>query len=239
MSAKPVDPKTRTVLAAKNSDLGPLVRQAARDDELLDHLLAGLTEKNETWRYNCFKAVYRLAQENPARVYPCWDQVAASLASDNGYHRAGAALLLPLLLPADKARRFDRIRRRYFALLDDESIVVARYVAQSAAAIAGHRPDLTPAIARVLLEVEGTHHRASRKELLKSDVIEALERLYPALSPAAQKKTMAFAQALAASSSPRTRKAAGRFQSALDRTRREPPHQVLLGKHRNENCRYQ
>jgi hypothetical protein len=223
MSAKPLDPKSRAVLTAKNSDLGPLVRQAARDDELLEHLSAGLTEKNETWRYNCFKAVYRLAQENPARVYPYWDRVAASLASDNGYHRAGAALLLPLLLPADEERRFDRIRRRYFALLDDESIVVARYVAQSAAAVAGNRPDLLPAIVRGLLGAETSHHTPSRKELLKSDVIEALERLFPALRPASRKKALAFVMAQVASPSPRTRKALRRFHSTLDRARRETP----------------
>jgi hypothetical protein len=213
MSDKPADPKTRAVLEKKNPDLDPLVRRAASDDELLDLLIAGLTEKNETWRYNCHKAVYRLSQKDPARVYPYWDRVAGLLASDNGYHRAGGALLLPLLLPADTERRFDRMRKRYFALLDDDSIVTARYVAQSAAAIAEHRPDLLPAIVRGLLEVEATRHPDSRKELLKSDVIEALERLYPALGPAARKTALAFAQAQAASSSPRTRKAAKRFQS--------------------------
>lgn len=170
---------SRAVLTAKNSDLGPLVRQAARDDELLEHLSAGLTEKNETWRYNCFKAVYRLAQENPARVYPYWDRVAASLASDNGYHRAGAALLLPLLLPA---------------------------------------------IVRGLLGAETSHHTPSRKELLKSDVIEALERLFPALRPASRKKALAFVMAQVASPSPRTRKALRRFHSTLDRARRETPY---------------
>jgi hypothetical protein len=149
--------------------------------------------------------------------------VAASLASDNGYHRAGAALLLPLLLPADEERRFDRIRRRYFALLDDESIVVARYVAQSAAAVAGNRPDLLPAIVRGLLGAETSHHTPSRKELLKSDVIEALERLFPALRPASRKKALAFVMAQVASPSPRTRKALRRFHSTLDRARRETP----------------
>jgi hypothetical protein len=220
MDEKPIDPKTQAVMVLKNPDLAPLVLRAARDDELLDLLLAGLTEKNETWRYNCHKVIYRLAQKNPARVYPYWDRVAGLLASDNSYHRAGAAILIPLLLPADKERRFDRVRRRYFALLDDESIVAARYMAQSAAAIAGHRPDLSPAIVRGLLGVETTHHPSSRKELLKSDVIEALGRLFPVLGPAVQKKALAFAQAQAASSSPRTRKAARQFQSALNRTRR-------------------
>jgi hypothetical protein len=205
----------KSILSAKNSDLGPLVRRAARDDQLLGLLLAGLSENNETWRYNCHKAVYRLARENPDRVYPHWDRVAGLLASDNGYRRAGGALLLPLLLPADRQRRFDRVRGRYFAALDDESIVVARYVAQSAAAIAGHRPDLQPAIVRRLLGVEASHHQSSRKELLKSDVIEALQQLFPALSPGMQKKALAFARAQAASSSPRTRKAVSRFQSAV------------------------
>jgi hypothetical protein len=217
MAEHDIDDAIRKVLSAKNLDRGPLVERSARDDGLLELLLDGLAEKNETWRYNCYKVVYRLAQNDPARVYPYWDRVAGSLASDNAYHRAGAALLLPLLLPADAGRRFDRVRSRYFALLDDESIVVARYVAQSAASIAMRRPDLLPALVRGLLGVEKTRHPASRKELLKFDAIEALERLLPSLSPAGRKKALAFARAQAQSSSPRTRKAAKRFQSAFDR----------------------
>ncbi len=224
MDENSIDAGTRTLLEAKNSDLEPLVRRAARDDGLLELLLAGLAEKNETWRYNCYKVVYRLAQSDPARVYPYWDRIAGSLASDNAYHRAGAVLLLPLLLPADTGRRFDRVRSRYFGLLDDESIVVARYVAQSAASITMRRPDLLPAVVRGLLGVENTHHPSSRRELLKSDVIEAMERMLPSLSPAGRKQALAFAKAQAQSCSPRTRKAAGRFQSALDRPSREPPH---------------
>jgi len=212
-----IDAAIRKVLAAKNSDLAMLVRRAAGDDGLLELLLAGLAEKNETWRYNCYKAVYRLAQNDPARVYPYWDRIAGSLASDNAYHRAGAVLLLPLLLPVDPGRSFDRVRSRYFALLDDESIVVARYVAQSAASIAMRRPDLLPAVVRGLLGVENTHHPSSRKELLKSDAIEALERLLPSLSPVGRRQALTFARAQAQSSSPRTRKAARRFLSALDR----------------------
>jgi hypothetical protein len=214
MRDESADPKIQAVLAAKNPDLASLVRRAARDDGLLELLLDGLAEKNETWRYNCYKAVYRLAQEDPARVYPYWDRVAGSLASDNAYHRAGAVLLLPLLLPADAERRFDRVRSRYFALLDDESIVVARYVAQSAASIAARRPDLLNAVVRGLLGIEKTRHPSSRKELLKSDAIEALERLLPSLSPVGRKQALAFAQAQAQSFSPRTRKAARRFLAA-------------------------
>jgi hypothetical protein len=203
-----VDPGVEAVLNTKSPELAQLVQRAAADGKLFEALFAGLEAKNETYRYNCYKVVYQVACEQPQAVYPYWDRLASLLDSDNALRRAAAVYLLPRLLSVDSGHRFDAVLPRYLALLADESIVAARYVAQNAAAVAALRPDLQERVVAALLAVRETPHTESRRDLLVSDVLEALNALYPRLGEQEQTAAARLARDYLACSSPRTRKVA-------------------------------
>jgi hypothetical protein len=197
------------ILGRREADLERVVQAACGDDELLEDLLAGLAAKEDTLRFNCFQALLALAGQQPSRLYPAWDSLVGLLASDNSYHRSIAVQIIPHLLIEDDAHRFEAIFDRYFGLLDDESVIAARYLAQNAGRIAKSRPDLRRRITERLLDVDETHHAPARKDLLKGDIVQALAEFFEEVED--QGKILAFVRQQVDSGSPRTRKAAKAF----------------------------
>jgi hypothetical protein len=190
---------------------------ALADRAAFDGILAGLVAKDDVYRYNCFQTLYRLGEEQPQALYPAWDYFVRLLDSDNSYHRSIGAQLLAVTVSAEAEsrgenraeNRLEGIFDRYFDLLDDDKIVTARQFAQHVGRIARARPELQPRITARLLAVDGTHHTDSRKDLLKGDVIAALDEFFD--ESAEQERILAFVEQQLACSSPRTRRAAQAF----------------------------
>lgn len=179
------------------------------DGQARQEILAGLTAKDDVYRYNCFQVVYQISQQEPRALYGEWDTFVEMLKSDNSYHRSIGAKLLANLAQIDVEGRLEAIFDDFFDLLDDEKIITARQFAQHAGRIAQAKPHLRARITERLLAVDKTHHQEGRKDLLKGDIIGALEELF-AGSPDPQ-RILDFVQQQLASSSPRTRKTAQAF----------------------------
>ncbi len=190
------------------------MRLALTDGGALDVLLDGMTSKEDTYRYNCFEVLLRISESRPQVLYPQWDHFVELLGSSNGFYRSMALRLIANLTGADEEERFETIFECYFELLDDEKVMVARYLAQSAKVIARRKPHLQARIAEKLLGIEQTHHTEGRKALIEADALEFLETFFEVLPN--KEGALAFAEGLLMSSSPKARKAA----------------QTFLGKHR-------
>jgi len=201
----------RVLADEKDPDLDQAAQLALADARFRAELLAGLTARNDVYRYNCFKVLLQVSEDQPSVLYPEWDRFVAMLDSDNSYHRSIGLMLIANLTPMDAAGRFESIFDRYFDLLDDEKVVTARYLAQHAGRIARAKPHLQAAIAERLLAVEGTHHEPGRKDLLKADVIASLDEFFGITGE--QERIRAFIEAQLTCSSPKTRQAAKRFLS--------------------------
>lgn len=204
----------------KNPDLDAIVEAAKANQALLRSILTDITTKDDTYRYNCFRVLDRISQEQPDLLYSEWSRFATFLDSSNSYHRNIGANLIANLTSADSEGRFEALADRYFALLDDEKIVTARYVARSAAKIALAKPGLREEIVTRLLAVDETHHEPGRRDLLKADVIESLAQLLEASADKA--RIVAFVQAQIESSSPKTRQAAKAFLKSHDANQASP-----------------
>lgn len=165
-------------LQDKNADIREVAEKATGDGKVLSELLSGLEIKEETYRYNCHKALMLIGQERPEVLYPAWDYLAGHLSSVNSYHKMSAALLLANVITADREKRFDGIFDVFYGLLDDRSMVVAYYVAASSARIIRARPDLAAKIVARLLDIDNTHHPTGRRELIKTGIIETLDAVY-------------------------------------------------------------
>jgi hypothetical protein len=210
METQGLPPKLHNLLTHKDSDLDPVIQAALKNAEVLKSLLDGLLVKEDAYRYNCFKALLQIAETQPAILYPHWEFITGLLDSDNAYHRSTAVNLLAHLTPADTANKFEALFERYFGLLDDPSIVVARYVARAAGVIAAAKPALREGIIARLLSLDETTHRPQdRKDLMKADVLLSLETIFDDTQD--QARLLAFAEGLLDCESPKTRKAAKEF----------------------------
>lgn len=195
------------ILAGKEGTaLDQVVRLAMADDSLLQQLLDGTLSTLDAVRYNCFKALLAIAEDHPQRLYPKWDHLTGLLGSKNSNHRSIAVCLLARLAPADNEGRFEPIFDPFFDLLDDDSLVTARYLAQNAGRIAGAKPHLQAAVTERLLDIDATHHPSGRKELIKADIIHSFGEYFE--TSADQEGIRAFVESQVPSSSPKTRAAA-------------------------------
>ena len=210
-------------LHQEQSDIGTLAKMVVGNSEALKLVIDGRTFPVETYRYNCNRIIVKVAEETPGDVYPYWDHLVGLLGSSNTYHRCSAINVLPHLIPADGESRFDGIFDQYFGQLDDESVIPPCYVARNCSIIAFHRPDFLQRIVGELLAIEGTHHKPDRKDLIKADIIMALDKMYESVEN--QPRVLRFVEAQLNCSSPKTRKAAKAFlekhgtQSAVHRPR--------------------
>jgi hypothetical protein len=207
--AEQVTAELRGMLTDKGVDVERAAHLALTDGQTLQVVLDGVLVKEDAYRYNCVKVLLQIGDERPRILYPEWDYFAGLLDSDNSYHRSTAVLVLARLARVDAEGRFERILDRYLALLDDEKIVTARYLAQHAGRVAQVKPHLRARITERLLGVDGTHHAQGRKDLLKADVIQAFEAYFDQAED--QDSILAFVEAQLDCSSPKTRKAAKAF----------------------------
>ena len=203
---------TKTILIQKEpAKLYDLVQPALESAETRDLLVDGCFAKNETYRYNCVRVFFRALEQQPALFYPYWERFAEGISSPNGFYRSSSTQAIAFLTAVDEERRLDSILDSYLRMLDDDKVMVARYFVQTIHLIPAARPDLRAKVIACLLDVENTRHTASRKSLLKANIINAFGQLFETLPPQEQKQTLAFAEKELDSESPSTRKAAKAF----------------------------
>jgi hypothetical protein len=182
---------------------------ALADGKALQVLLAGVVSKDDTYRYNCFKVLLQISEDYPLILYPEWDYFVGLLGSSNSYHRSIGLQIIANLTKVDDETRFDGIFDQYFSLLDDEKVVTARHLAQSAGRIVRAKPHLQARIAERLLGIDGTHHTQDRKDLISGDIIGAFEDIFE--DSHNKEEILAFVEKQLECSSPKTRKAAKTF----------------------------
>ena len=194
-------------LDRKDADIEQIAKNAADDEALLQVLLANQREKNETIRYNSYKALRLLAQRDAERLYPHWDFLVELLQSNNTYHKLSALMLIADLTAVDREGRFEGIFDQYYGLLRDRSMVVANYVCLASGTIARAKPALRERITELLLAIDSIEQR--HKDLIKGAILEAFDTYFKQ-SPA-KDRMLGFARAAREGESPKTRKLAKGF----------------------------
>ena len=192
------------------ANLEPLLEAILKIGQLPVELVDGVASKDEDLRYNCYQVLVAVGQDRPEIVCPYWDSFVELLGSPNAYHRSAAVRLIAYMTPADDRGRFEALFDRYFEFLDDEKILVTRYLVQDAGIIARAKPNLQERVVAKLLSIDDTHHK--HKDLIKGDVIQAFEVLFDEYPD--QEQLLAFVRDQLSSGSPKTRKAAKAFLEA-------------------------
>jgi len=196
-------------LHQEQSEIDALTEMVTGKSEAVKLVIDGLTFPVDTYRYNCNRVIVKVAETAPQDVYPYWDHLGELLESSNTYHRCSAINVLPHLIPADRESKFDGIFEKLFSRLDDESVIPPCYVARNCPIIVSHRPALCRRVVDELLAIDTTHHKPGRKDLIKADIILALDQLYDRVEN--QSEVLRFVEAQLNCSSPKTRKAAKVF----------------------------
>lgn len=151
-----------------------IVEKVLKDYTLLSEVYEALTSKKEEIRYPNAIALSELGEKIPEKIYPKFDYFVELTKSDNSYHRAIGVTTIADLTKADKENKFEKIFDEYFELLDDRSVMVARYLTMVSEKIMKHKPNLRDKTTKKLLDIDKTHHDPDKKGLIWGDIVEAL-----------------------------------------------------------------
>ena len=200
-------------VSEKEADVGESARMAISDERIRDEIVRLMvTDRQIMVYYHCYEIAAAASRERPELFYRYWDDIAPLLNHANSYHRDIALTLLANLAAADVDDRLAVVFSAYAAHIDDEKFMTALCCVRNLGRIAACRPARRNEIARLLLDVDRRcHFPEKQKELLKCDVIEALEGIYesmPDKTPADE-----FIRAAGKSVSPKTKARARRFEA--------------------------
>jgi len=164
-------------LNEKDVSIEKIAEKALTDTKLLAELLAGITSRKETYRYNCFKVLRLISEEHPEALYPEWDLFADLLESDNAYHKYITIYLITNLVRIDRENKFEKIFDKYYRILDGEGTVASAHLAANSGKIARAKPHLQTQITGRLLNIDKIH-RGKQKDLIKGHAIEAFDEYF-------------------------------------------------------------
>jgi hypothetical protein len=196
-------------LSRKDLDIKEVAKAALGDEELLLELIRNLKTKKETIRFNSSKALNLICETNPEVLYPDWDYFFELLEGDNTYWKCSAIPLIANLTRVDEEKKFETYFEKYFDLMNDRSFIPAAYVARSAATIADAKPKLRTKITEKLLGIDETRHNPQRRDLVKSDIIEAFDKYFEKAEN--KRQIIEFVRLQLDCDSPKTRKTATKF----------------------------
>jgi hypothetical protein len=202
----------KQVLTQKEpADLYDVVQPALKDAELRDYVVEGSFAKNETFRYNCVRVIFRAIEASPHLFYSYWDRFAGMIGSPNSFHRSIAAQAIALLASADTDHKLAPIFNQYLGLINDPKVMVTHYFLGTIGRIYSAQPELRGRVIACLLNIDKTKHPPAHREMLKADIITGFDQLLETLSSQDKKKVLVFVKKALASSSPKTREAAKDF----------------------------
>ena len=205
-----IDKEWLESLKFKNpTDLGEIATVAIYDEGRLQEILDGITAKENTYRENCFHVLQLICDRTPETLYPKWDNFVGLLSSANAYHRAIGLQILARLTIVDENQLFEGMFEDYFDLLDDDKVMVSRYLVLNVWRVVESKPQLLERIMGRLLAIEQTRHPESRKALLKADILEVADRYYARISD--KDRLLELAEQALDSSSPKARAQAKEF----------------------------
>jgi len=198
-----------TELDNKNINVKKVANQALEDKVVLSELLEGVLSKKEKVRFNCFKVLLFISEERAEVLYPEWDFFVRLLQVDNTYLKYIAIYMMANLALDDPKGKFEKAFNKYYALLDDESVIPASHVAANSGKIARAKPGLVTRITNRLVNVDKTRHKPERKDLIKGYIVEAFGEYFEAAKN--KKRMLEFVRAQLDSRSPRTKRKAKEF----------------------------
>lgn len=197
-------------LTNKNVDIEEVAEAAMKDKEFLLELIEHLKTKKETIRYNSSKALNLISKEDPDILYSHWDFFFSLLNGDNTYWKCSGIPIIANLARVDSENKFEKLFEKFYSLLDDKkSFIPAAYLARSSGTIARAKPNLRAKITEKLLRIDETHHHPQRRDLVKSDIIQAFDEYFEEAED--KKKIVEFVKEQLECGSPKTRKSAAKF----------------------------
>jgi len=134
----------------------------------VDFLVATLTEKDDTARYNAFLLLKTSSSLFPL-VYGHWSELEKKLESSNSYQRSLGLMLISENVKWDNDGKFNRIVDNYLSCCLDEKFITARQAIQGLATVVNATSKYDGKIKQALTSLLLNRYKENQQNLLKKD----------------------------------------------------------------------
>jgi hypothetical protein len=177
---------------------------------LVTVVLEGLKSNEAALKFKSLKILNLISAQNPGVLYPYFDIFAKLLDSPQKIFKWNAIDIIANLSAADSGIKFEPLFEKFYALLEEGSLITAGHVVESSAIIVKNNPDLETAVTKALLSVESLPLPTEEcRNILRGKVVLTFTK-YHDLS-GHKKEMLEFAQKLVFNSRPATAAKAQQF----------------------------
>lgn len=148
-----------------------LAEKVMKNPHLLPETLSGIFSTKGRTRLKSAKILRIISEKNPRMLYGRMDFFTNLLESENNILKWIAIDVIANLAPVDSRNKFERIFRKYYGHLKDESMITAGHVIDGSGRIAQAKPHLQKRITAELLKVESISREQECKNILLGKVI--------------------------------------------------------------------
>jgi hypothetical protein len=153
------------------AEIESMARKVIKDKRLLSEVMTGITSEKPQIKYKSGKILMILSQDSPEILYPKWDHFVDLLSSENTFMKAIGIRILSNLTRVDAKNKFDKIFNKFYAMLNDESMITAASIVGHSGMIARAKPKLQNSITNRLLGIDKTHHGSECRNIIKGKAI--------------------------------------------------------------------
>jgi hypothetical protein len=208
--SRPTDSWLLGQLRAAHQNFPRIVRRACANPSLVPDLLAGTASPSPPVKFGSAKALWLLAEADPALLYPHFDFFVKQLDSPNGVFRWNAARTLACLAPADTEDNLEPLLDKYLSVIPGPQMIDAATVIGSAWKIARAKPRLADRIARAILGVSQARYKTDEcRNVATGHALQSLGRFFDLIED--QRAVVVFARAQLENPRPSTRRKAEEF----------------------------
>ena len=144
----------------------------------IEEFFTTLDSKDNNLRYEAFKKLLALTEQNVSWVYDYWQILVDKLSSENSFQRSIGLLLLANLTRSDSEDKFSEIIERYLSFFEDDKFITSRQCIQNVWKIAVNKEACKEKIVNALKNAYFSNLHLTRNEkLIKQDVIFSLNRI--------------------------------------------------------------
>lgn len=138
----------------KGANIEEIAVEAINDPDGIADLLAGLRHEKGVIRLGCEKTLRLISEQKPELIYPYFDTFADMLDSDNNLLKWGAIITIANLTAVDSENKFEKIFKKYYALITTPVMITAANIIGSSPRIAAAKPELIEKISKEILRVQ-------------------------------------------------------------------------------------
>jgi hypothetical protein len=208
--SRPTDSWLLGQLRAPKQNFPRIVRRACANPSLVPALLAGTASPSPQVKFGSAKALWLLAEADPALLYPHFDFFVKQLDSPNGVFRWNAARTLACLAPADTQNRLEPLLDKYLSVIPGPHLIDAATVIGSAWKIARAKPRLADRIARAILGVSQAQYQTDEcRNVAAGHALQSLSRFFDLIED--KRAVVDFARGQLNNTRPATRRKAEEF----------------------------